>query len=109
MTSATCGVCRQLVAPNRPHSRHGKPCAGGRPAPVIAAKPLKGRNERKRDRTAAAKAIRLAHRRHLVEQAMPAGTIDLARVLGLHIDVARKWLTAQGYVRATARAPWGMP
>jgi hypothetical protein len=77
---------------------------------VLVGKPAtKDRNERKRDRTKAAKAARLAHRRHLVEQAMPASTMDLSHVLGLHIDVARKWLTAQGYVRASTRAPWGMP
>jgi len=71
------------------------------------------RDERRKAERTRLRAIRVAereaHRRSVIDAALPASTATLARLLGLHIDAARRVLRDLGYTRASLRADWTQP
>lgn len=129
--STTCSTCRQLVAVDArgiaPHTRYGKPCPGGRAAPVM--RPVVDRvidttrtpeerlaeraakqaalNKRKNAKSKRARALATAAKRRARHRAilavLPATTSDVAAVLGLTLTGARLALERAGCVREMVR------
>ncbi len=136
MTSATCPICRQLVAADArgiaPHMRRGAPCAGGGAVRQEAqklrrvksqAEKLAALNKRKklqRIRDRKARIALAADRRATLIAALPATVHAIAAVMGLTPEGARRAIIRAGAVIVGSvpaeggnggkrRVVWGMP